>query len=160
MALAKSNSAFTGWDTTSPHTCTANKTIKAQYADCGCTKGSNVDTCSVTGTTSNKCQYSYSCVDGWNNGGNTSGTFDGTAGTGTNTSPSCTGKNTYTITVAKISAKKSLNIKVHGIKRASKYPLARANTYIELIINKAFVLLIFCICCYFIPCNHYLSIDN
>ena len=64
-------------------------------ADCSCTKGNNVSSCSATGTSSNKCTYSYTCADGYH----TSGTFTATnAATAANTSPNCTG-NSITVNV-------------------------------------------------------------
>ena len=62
-------------------------TLTAQWSQCACTKGSNVSACSVTGVSSNACTYSYTCASGYK----TSSTFTGSAGVGTNTSPSCTG---------------------------------------------------------------------
>lgn len=97
----KSNSVFLGYYTgttggtqkipangvlPSNTTFTSSTTLKAQFGGCTCTKGTNVSTCTVTGVTDNKCQYSYTC----NTGYNTSGTFEGAVATANNTSPNCT----------------------------------------------------------------------
>ena len=118
-SATKSNNVFTGWYTAASSgtkvvnadgtltgsavtnytnaskqwVMTANQTVYAQFGACSCTKGTNVSACTVTGVTSNKCQYSYTCTSGYNNGGSTSGTFEGAAATASNTSPSCASAN-------------------------------------------------------------------
>ena len=74
-----------------------NGSLNAVFQNCSCQKGTNVATCLVTGVTNNKCQYSYTCTDGYNNGGNTSGTFEGSVATASNTSPNCASGNTITL---------------------------------------------------------------
>ena len=84
---------------------TSNKTLYAQYEACSCTPGSNVASCVVNTTSGNlpkdndnKCSYTYTCTSGFYTAGNSgSGTFDGAAGVGANTSPAC-GAGSYDIT--------------------------------------------------------------
>ena len=69
----------------------ANNTTKwyAQFAGCTCTPGDKVDSCTVTGVSNNVCKYTYTCEYGYNNAGNASGTFSGSAGVANKTSPNC-----------------------------------------------------------------------
>ena len=48
-----------------------NITLYAKFAACTCTKGTGVASCTVTGTTDNKCQYEVTCSSGYNKNGNT-----------------------------------------------------------------------------------------
>ena len=84
-----------------PTTFTTNMSLYADFTqECTCTKGDNVSTCEVTGVSNNKCQYSYTCNSGYHvgsSGTNTTGTFEGSAGTPVTLSPNCDA-NTYTIT--------------------------------------------------------------
>ncbi len=94
-----SSTAVSGWISGSKWVATGAKTLYAQYGACGCTKGSNVSECTVTGVSNNKCQYSYTCNSGYHvgsSGTTATGTFEGVVGTATNTSPAC---NANTITL-------------------------------------------------------------
>ena len=96
-----SSATVSGWISGSKWVATGAKTLYAQYGACGCTKGSNVSECTVTGVSNNKCQYSYTCNSGYHvgsSGTTATGTFEGVVGTATNTSPACS-VNSYTITV-------------------------------------------------------------
>ena len=86
-----------GYTSDSKFVMTDNKTVYAKYGTCTCTKGTKVNTCTVTGVTNNKCQYSFTCVTGYEH---STGTFEGAEATATNTSPACTAK-TITITLSK-----------------------------------------------------------
>lgn len=80
----------------------SNSTAYAKWSAanvCECTKGTNVSTCSSTGVTDNKCQYSYTCANGYTvDGSATSGTFEGAVGTPSNESPACNSAGNYSIT--------------------------------------------------------------
>ena len=80
-------------------TFTANTTVYAQFGTCACTPGSNVASCSATGVTDNKCQYTYTCATNYTTGGNSSGTFEGVAGVASNTSSDCTLVSSKTLTL-------------------------------------------------------------
>ena len=108
--FTKTNSVVTSWTTTSggsypnlntqyTYSTVGNTVLTANWGTCACTKGTNVAECNITGVTDNTCQYNYTCVAGYNNGGAASGTFAGTPNTASNTSPNCASANTYTITV-------------------------------------------------------------
>ncbi|MBR6010039.1 MAG: InlB B-repeat-containing protein [Alphaproteobacteria bacterium] len=88
--MTRSGKRFSGWSISS-FTCNQNRTVNAQWCTCGtCTAGSNVSSCSMTGTvTNNQCNYNFSCGSGYNYNGSASGSgsFDACAGT----SPSCSG---------------------------------------------------------------------
>jgi len=80
---------------------TSGTTLYAQFDTCTCTLGDNVAICSASGVSGNRCQYSYTCNNGYHveNSDATQGSFTApNAGVGNNTSPSCL-PNTYTITV-------------------------------------------------------------
>ena len=62
--MTKSGSVFTGWNTTSPVTCNATKTITANWATATCTKGTGVETATPT-VSSNKVTCDYSCLNGY-----------------------------------------------------------------------------------------------
>lgn len=68
-------------------------TLYAQFEACTCTKrtGGHVASCTVTGVSDNKCQYTYTCETGYDVSGGTTtiqtATFEGAAATGSNTTP-------------------------------------------------------------------------
>ncbi len=92
-------------DSSSKWIVTSDKDLYAQYEACSCTKGSNVASCTVNTASgklpkdnANRCSYTYTCASGYYTAGNSgSGTFNGAAGIGTNTSPAC-GAGSYSIT--------------------------------------------------------------
>ena len=88
--MTRSGKRFSGWSTSS-FTCNQNRTVNAQWCTCGtCTAGSNVSSCSMTGTvTDNQCNYNFSCAGGYNYNGSASGS--GSFGACAGTSPSCSG---------------------------------------------------------------------
>lgn len=81
------NDSNTGDDTNSNDMREAD--LYAQFEDCSCTRGSHVASCTVTGVTNNKCQYTYTCDDGYKLDTGEDGTFEGVVATASNTSPSC-----------------------------------------------------------------------
>ncbi len=91
------SSTVSGYTSDSKWVATSDQTLYAHYEECSCTKGSNIDTCTITAVTNNKCQYSYSCSYGYTN--NTNGVFEGAVGVGNNTSPNCTKNAVSTITL-------------------------------------------------------------
>lgn len=50
-----------------------NITLFAKMTACACTKGTGVASCTITGTTDNKCQYSVSCSSGYTKDGTNGG---------------------------------------------------------------------------------------
>ena len=94
--LAKTGNVFTGWSPSSNVVCNTNRTITAQWCACSgatCTPGTNVSSCSMTGTvTDNQCNYSFSCGSGYNYNNSSSGTGSAAAGScPAVTSPACSG---------------------------------------------------------------------
>ena len=89
--LTKSNSVFTGWDTTSPHTCTAAKTIKANWATGTCTAGTGVNTTSLDSISGNAPVCKRSSKAGYY----CSATQTGTAGTASLTTTCTAASNGY-----------------------------------------------------------------
>ncbi len=65
-------------------------------SECTYTKGTNVSSVSVTGSSGNICNYSYTCTSGYNVSGSSSGTASGVRGVASNTVGSCSA-NSYTI---------------------------------------------------------------
>ena len=97
-ALTKTNYVFTGWDTTSPVTCSGAKTIKAQWTAPTCS--ANNGKAALSGVTDNRPQCSVICDTGYSKNGGTdyTATFTviGSAGsTGANGTCSAI---TYTVT--------------------------------------------------------------
>jgi uncharacterized repeat protein (TIGR02543 family) len=80
----------------------SNSTAYAKWSAanvCECTKGTHVESCSSTGVTDNKCQYSFNCATGYTiDGSATSGTFEGSVGVSSNESPACSSAGNYSIT--------------------------------------------------------------
>lgn len=62
-----------------------NITLFAKMTACACTKGTGVASCTITGTTDNKCQYSVSCSSGYTKDGTNGGatTFNTEGGVAT-----------------------------------------------------------------------------
>ena len=91
------SSTVSGYTSGSKWVATEPQTLYARYTTCSCTNGSNINTCTVTGVTNNKCQYSYTCSTGYTNA--TNGVFEGTPGVGNNTSPNCIQNDVFAITL-------------------------------------------------------------
>ncbi len=62
--MTKSGAVFTGWNTTSPVTCNAAKTITANWGTATCTKGTGVSTATAS-VISNKVTCEYNCLNGY-----------------------------------------------------------------------------------------------
>lgn len=72
-AMAKSGYVFTGWDAESTVTCTADRTITAQWGTCATASvGDGVESSENTGIVDNTCTYLHMCKAGyWNASHNT-----------------------------------------------------------------------------------------
>ena len=87
-SLTKTGYVFTGWDT-STFTCSADRTITAQWAQCTCADGSH-STCGNTASVSNNtCSYNFTCDTHYNYGGASGGPATATAGDPNVTAGSC-----------------------------------------------------------------------
>ena len=98
--FTKPNSVITAWNTTSggsysglntqyTYDTSGETVLTANWRACVCLNGTNVTNCIVTGVTDNKCQYRYTCADGYTHNGNSSGTFEGSVNTPVNSSVNC-----------------------------------------------------------------------
>ena len=97
--LTKADNVFTGWDIPS-FTCNANRTITAQWGECGCTAvGSHVASCSANNPSvvNNTCDYNFVCDTGYNYNGASGGPATASAGNPNVTAGSCS-LTTHTIT--------------------------------------------------------------
>ena len=72
-------------------TFSSDTTLYAHFEKCSCTPGAHVANCDVGDPVvrDNRCNFKYSCDDGYDFQQNEDGTFTGAVGVGDNTSPAC-----------------------------------------------------------------------